>query len=281
MSEQSRSPKGDDDLPIPLEPEVPRPAPRPPVITQPKGPAPSKCPKCGYSLAGLHEPKRCPECGVNFESFKKASAKVAPVSSPSAPQAPTGGLKCPGCGYALAGLQDPKKCPECGEAIDAAKLDREARRDARLAEAALQGRREYIKPPLMILGGLAVVAIAAVIRGEGSNIPFLLLRFIVELPVSLAVFFLCALIWMGLDAPWGLTSLRIAGIYALSWAAWDIISPIPIIILNWVVPLAIYVDLLMRILDLELRDALLVAVLTYLVKILIFVVLLGALVFGP
>ncbi len=265
-------PSNEDDLPIPLEPEDPRPAPRPPVIAQHR-PAPAKCPKCNYSLAGLHEPKRCPECGVNFESLKKTPSKGAPVKPEHAPQVPTGGLKCPGCGYALAGLQDPKKCPECGVPIDMAQLTRELRRAIRIKDAAMQGRREYVKPLLMIAAGLAVVGIMAALQGEPLGILWAILGVLIQTPIGVVVFFLCSMMWIGFDAPWGLTTVRLAAIYAVSGAVAALLDPLPIPIVPLLITVAVYVGLLMEMLELEMRDAMLVGFITGAVKIaIVFVV---------
>lgn len=48
-----------------------------------QGPAPAKCLRCGYSLAGI-EPDICPECGYSQSAELARAARVAGVSEEDA-----------------------------------------------------------------------------------------------------------------------------------------------------------------------------------------------------
>lgn len=194
-------------------------------------------------------------------------ARGSPGAQP-VPARPSGARKaasvrCPRCGYPAEGLRG-DKCPECGTDIV-----RATRSEERRTEASRQMRREYLNAALLMAGGIAGVAVLLALSGDLDLLPLYLLRFAVMIPTGVLGFFLCSMIWIGFDAPWTLTAIRLAAIYALAEIVWLLMGFVPVPIVGWLVPLLAYVSLLAKYLDLDWNDAFIVAVVTGVLRLLI------------
>jgi hypothetical protein len=243
-----------DDGTIPLELEE---SPAPQVARSPAGES-RPCPLCGTAMRG--EDVICTECGYSRETGKRLEGAGKAVRSKKPRTA-----KCQKCGYSLAGLSS-TVCPECGHKnrvenrwwIDPAR----ERRDARW---------EYFKPLLMLAigGGLTLLILA--LAGDAEEALSYSIAFAIKLPVGLAVFLMCCYLWIGFDAPIRLTILRLAGIFAVvdlvALVVGYPLSGVPVLGTYGVLLIAggVYVGLLMDMLELDLQDACIVGLITYVV----------------
>lgn len=247
------------------------PAPAPPVASpeQPDvlnfiplepGPSESGCPNCGAPMS--REAVICISCG-----YSRALGRVARSSDVSAP--PEGrarkgrGRRCRKCGYSMKGLKS-AQCPECG-LINAPPSREEQEKD----EAKSVRRNAYLRPLLYFAVGFGIVSVVVGGSGGVDAVLAYALTYAVQVPIGVGVFLACCYLWIGFDAPIHLTALRLAGIYALVDLADIIFAFIPIPVLGWLIPLTIYIGLLMELLEMDLQDAVIVGLLTFIVKVVI------------
>lgn len=161
--------------------------------------------------------------------------------------------KCPSCGYATAGLRD-NRCPECGKPFN-----RKPRPPAAMASAEEQLTAEYRSVLLSLAVGIAAMALAQVLNAAVSGTMgdagfYILIRlasYVVMVPLGIIVYALLAYLWFGHDAPWGITILRLATVFAFGDAIADTLVLVPIPIFPRLLSVAAYVGLLMHFLDIE------------------------------
>ena len=104
-----------------------------------------------------------------------------------------------------------------------------------------------------------------------------LLGYLVGVPIGVAVFLLCCMIWIGFDAPIHLIAFRLAGVYAVTNIAQTLIGFAPYGgIVLWLIPMAMYVGLLSQMLEIELAEAIVVGFLTFLAKVIIALTIIAA-----
>lgn len=140
--------------------------------------------------------------------------------------------------------------------------------------------REAYRTPLLMfaIGAAGVCTIFAFTEGFTAA-GIYLLSFIGSVPLGLVVYLLCCVIWIGFNEPIHLIVLNLAGIYAVTDLISTGIELIPFTIpLVWLVPLFVYVGLLSERLEIELRDAIVVGLVTYLAKLFIFMAIMSAMV---
>jgi hypothetical protein len=181
-------------------------------------------------------------------------------------------------GYGLESSDVPRRAPTGAQAPPAhPALERAARQQKWMEEEKRRAvRSAYLVPVLMLLlGAGAVTAIFLLHEGSGAAALYLL-SYVISVPIGVAVFLLCCAIWIGFDAPVHLTALRLAGIYAVTDLARVLVSFVPYGgILLWIIPLAMYVSLLARMLEIEWTEAVIVGVVTWAVKMIIVLVILA------
>ncbi len=123
---------------------------------------------------------------------------------------------------------------------------------------------EYRRSALIM--GISVAAALGIllIRSGVDAAPFVIGGYLVWLAVMVAiglgVFFACSVAWIGFDQPLLVTVLRLAAIYAIADTVALVIPGVPV--LSWLVVAGVYVGLLSKWLQLETRDAVVVALLT-------------------
>lgn len=219
------------------------------------------CKSCGSTIpeAAL----LCTSCGFDFVTGKSAAAAKKP-----------GARTCIKCGYDLTGVKS-SRCPECGT------FNTDASRKAELNKRDRQDniRSEYLKPLYMLFGGLAVATAAAFLSGHQltSVVITLFLQFAISAVLGTIAFFFACLFWMGFDAPFHLTALRLLGIAAVCEAVWQVTAPIPIPFVASAALLITYIGLLQSVMSLDLQDAMLFAVVNWVLKVFIVVAIVTAL----
>lgn len=175
---------------------------------------------------------------------------------------------CPDCGASLAGIVG-ARCPNCGADAGMASVAKH-----RWDRANAEQRAEYWKWVRIALIGLAVMAAALAFRGwidgEMDKVPMqivvALLKYAALVPLGYLAYMLLALIWLGSDDPAGITILRLAAVYALADAATAILTILFILFLTQALIFAAYVGLLMKFLELDPVEAMMLALLTAAIK---------------
>jgi hypothetical protein len=231
------------------------------------------CPDCG---APWGSSVICTKCGHSRATGEHIGQNVPPPAGtdPDLPPPPKPPRPCAKCGYDLVGLKT-ARCPECGTI------------NSRLKRGELNERqtlrRMYLVPLALTGIGLALVvlikfAIGAIVGTSVVTSPLVaggeaVLGYLVLFPITLVVGFIvyvvCSLMFIGFDEPLGVTFLRLGAVYALTDVVQAIIRPLPIVSwfwVSWLIVGTIYVGLLMQIMELDIEDAWIVAVITFLVK---------------
>lgn len=230
------------------------------------------CPKCarphepgaGYAL--VDEPAApppapravCAGCGILMPPGVSLCARCGHFAGSTAAKGPGIAGRCAQCGYDLRGLREPR-CPECGTVFAA------GRAQWRRAYSQNEARRAWVRPLVMLPAGLAVSLIGGAITGGGLGFLFRIIRYAVELPITTAVFWACALLWVGSDAPAGLTLLRLAAVVAAADAAGVVLGWLPWVI-SLFISLGVFVAVLAHEMELDLIDAVFVGMFAGLAK---------------
>ncbi len=126
-------------------------------------------------------------------------------------------------------------------------------------------RMEYIKPAVMLLlGGGIVVSYLLSSSGVGSALLYVLV-ITIELIVGVAGLWAASAIWLGGMGPLGLGILRLAGIYAMT----DMITLFlgELAFVGSLIQLVCYVAMLAWLFDLDPAESILLAILTFVLKI--------------
>lgn len=160
-------------------------------------------------------------------------------------------LICAKCKYNLRGLKV-MRCPECGEHIRP--RTRKEKKAGRFKDEAT--REAYRVPLLMISIAGGIYLLWAGGQGGAMTVPLVLMGLAFQVITGVIAFFLCSVVAFGFDAPWHLTILRLTGIYCVvnlaSLATVTVLGPSAIM---YVVVLAVFIQLLMSLLDLDLVQA--------------------------
>ena len=130
----------------------------------------------------------------------------------------------------------------------------------------LAARMEYIKPLVMlVIGGTAVMGVRFFSAGAGAALLYPV-ALSIELVFGVAGLWLAAKLWLGGAGPLALAILRLAGIYAATDLIASLVSPW--MFLGWAIHIACYLGLLTWLFELDLADSIMLAVITFLLKVL-------------
>ena len=203
----------------------------------------------------------CGQCGYDERAGLQPSTRLG--------KRPLGerGLICRGCGYNLRGLRS-LRCPECGERVqpltDREIHERSARQQIRVA---------YLQPLGMLVVGAGLLALIVAFNSGWRDALTYLLAYAIRVPFGLGMFWLCSWLFIGFDMPMRLAALRLAGIYAVVDLTELLAAFVVGGFLDGIVASLVYFWLLMTIMDLEARDALLLAVVTRLAMVIVAIAL--------
>ncbi len=215
------------------------------------------CPDCSTPLGAG---PICASCGYNRVTGMAIGehgggtpppAGTTPDAVPAKKKRKT--VKCVQCGYDLAGLKEPL-CPECGTL------------NSKYARAKAEERQTlramYIKPAIMAAIGL--VFACAIFAVRGLPVGFYLLYYAAAVPVGFVAYVLLSIAFIGFDEPLGVTFVRIAAVLAVADACTNAIDAIPYIgWYAWPLEGFIYTGLLMSVMELDFEDARIVALVTF------------------
>lgn len=173
------------------------------------------------------------------------------------------GLVCVNCGYSLRGLKA-MRCPECRQPVV-----HRAEKKSKAGGFRDETTRQAYVTPLMMLGiaGGAWLLWGAAAHGPAVA-PFYLIFFAAQVITGVIAFFICSALIFGFDAPWHLTTLRLAGIYSVVNLANLAISELlgGSLILRLLL-LLVFIQMLMSLLDLDLVDAIITGLVLFLLRI--------------
>ncbi len=239
-------------------------------------PAMVGCPNCARPLAS--DAVICMGCGFNRATGRNVTTAMGEGAAPGEPSAGRGrggragkaaGRKCKSCGYDLRGLST-AKCPECGT-VNVKPTRQERDRE----DAARVRRNAWLHPIIMIVVGLTVISIMVGAAHGSAAVAGQLVAFGISVVLGLLVYLFCSVLWIGFDEPIPLTALRLTGVYALADIGYTAIGLLPIqvgIFMGfgfWTAATVIYVLLLSHIMELDLVDAIIVAIVTTVAKVII------------
>jgi hypothetical protein len=148
--------------------------------------------------------------------------------------------------------------------------------DKEQSDSAREARMEYIKPLIMLLVGIGSVitwhlANGDVVDEDGERTPALgivaiyLVVFVISLVCGVIGLWLASKLWLGGVGYLGLSILRLAGIYAITDLVGMVVSGLPL--LGWFIKAVVYVSLLMWLFELEATESIMLALITFVVKV--------------
>lgn len=187
-------------------------------------------------------------------------ALTRPPADPKLAAAAAQPLPCPGCGYDLRGLRG-GACPECGKRLTYSTI--------RTAEQRRAGRTQstWFDRTAAIWGGVGVLVAGAVygLTHEPASAALLALAvfLVATIAVGWVVFFACSMMWIGFDQPLPKTVVQLAGAYGGYVGIVTLLGAAPIPgFLIWLFSSMCLVGLLAKLLDIDWRDASIVAILS-------------------
>lgn len=227
-----------------------------PIALEPADDLPRSCPVCARSFAPDSE--SCSGCGFRREIGIKSSMLLKKTKTE---QGQT--VVCPKCGYDM-GAGASILCPECGTR---APLQTAREREQKIADAVR--RQAYTQPLITFAACFSVMLVYASVIGSDPATG--MARYAIGFAISMVFGWLAyngmCLVALGFDAPQHLIILRLAAVYTASDLAFAASGYIPIPLLPWIFALLTYLSLLMYYLEMELSEAMLLAVVTFIAKV--------------
>jgi hypothetical protein len=217
-----------------------------PEEAPPPGATLKPCGDCGRLIPG--DSKKCIHCGHGG-------------GTPPPPAADAPPLPCVFCQYDLRG-SPAGKCPECGK--QQPRTSRRARDELMARDVARHDIKRcliYVAAGVVLIGGLAV-------WGDGvEGLVSSLAQFGVSIVVSIFVYAICGVIWLGLDGGFGLLSLRVAASVSAAYVSLILVGFATYLFaclgfVGIVLPFLVYASMLWELCEIDLQDAVIVSVVT-------------------
>ncbi|MBX3364750.1 MAG: hypothetical protein KF866_08305 [Phycisphaeraceae bacterium] len=188
-----------------------------------------------------------------------------PTHRPPPARSETAPIPCPHCGYDLQGLFVPQ-CPECGGKVQPGR----ALRTAPPPPTSLADRPN-LYAGLLLAGGFLASVLIFILTSEVSDVSLLTVGLAVGIQAAMLliaclVYFGCAMVWIGWASHVSTTMLQVAAAYSLAAVASMLLGLIPVPFLPWLISVVILIGLLMSLVDLDLEEAVIVALLVFLVR---------------
>lgn len=211
-----------------------------------------------------NEANEAADSGLYELAPEEPKAPVERWVSPATKAKQAMALPCPQCGYDLRGLRN-DRCPECGLVLNyAAVRQAENKRDGVNDSSWFDG-----KAVAMVIAGLAVgAAVWGFQFGWLVGVTAFGLDFAFTVVIGWVIFFLCSVMWIGFDQPLRMTMVQILGAFGLYSGIAALLSLVPIPgIVTFFVGAAILVGLLSERLEIDIQDAIVVAILVAIAKV--------------
>ena len=192
----------------------------------------------------------------------QAARPSHPPLAPDAPQGDPAGkapksARCPDCGYDLRGSRL-ERCPECGRQITPSVLAH-AERKARIK----QQNREYYRTPLIAAGvGLTIAVVIAGLTHTWTEAAAVLIGFPIDVLVGWVIYAASAFTWLGLNQSMKISAVQLMGVYGAYAGTASVLLLIPLPILTLPLLIIAFVALLHQMLEIEIFEALVLAILT-------------------
>ena len=200
------------------------------------------------------------------EGIYELAPAESPKPRPRTPPQAGNPIPCPSCGYDLRGNAF-GRCPECGKVITLSAL-----RHAKAKRKQTWRDSPAIVAALCVTIGTGVAlltqGVSAAITGDSplEMMVFMGIFLAVSLVVACVVYFLCAAMWIGWSQNVGTTMLQVCAAYGLSFGAGALLGQIPFPFLPWFASVVILIGLLIKFLEIDIRDAAIVAVLVWVAR---------------
>ncbi len=142
-------------------------------------------------------------------------------------------------------------------------------RERELADAGRAERAEYIKPLVMVVFGVgAVLTWNTLAPGMPAGLiagMVYLVVLVVSLIFGVAGLWVCCKLWLGGAGPFGLGVVRLAGVYGVT----DLVGKLTetLSFMSFFIQAVVYVCLLAWLFELELMESIIVAIVTFLLKV--------------
>ena len=190
-------------------------------------------------------------------------ALARPPRDPALAAAARKPLPCTKCGYDLRGLRG-GVCPECGTAVKPTPLAGAQRFQTGVSQSSWLDRSALIWGGIGLAIGLGVYA---VLFDPIAGPLVFAVDFVATVVIGWAVFLICSMLWIGFDQPLRMTVVQLTGAYGFYAGLGSIAESTPY--LGWVIQLIAFVcllGLLAKLLDIEWRDALILAMASSILK---------------
>ncbi|USN99223.1 MAG: hypothetical protein H6810_00655 [Phycisphaeraceae bacterium] len=212
------------------------------------------CPVCARPF--VDESESCAGCGYKRDLGIKSSLYLKKSASPNGRT-----VICPKCKYDM-GAGASIICPECGT-----KAQLETARAKERRVSASIARQAYMQPLITFLVCSALMLAFWAYKGATTGVIWYAVGVPIELALGWLAYTTLCVLFLGFDAPQHLILLRLAAVYAATDVAFTAAGFIPIPVLPWVFALLTYISLLMYYLEMDMADAFILIVATFIAKI--------------
>lgn len=187
------------------------------------------------------------------------------------------GLPCPDCGYDLRGNRS-GVCPECGLRLTSSAYRRAAaKRDRKVSDS------PYFAPGMVLAVSLPVgLGIAALLGaldpgslGVLGEMAYFVGAVVVSVVAGWVVFFGASAMWIGWSQTLPVTMVQTAAAFTAYACIAMVLDLVPIPLLPWLAQVLCLLGLLSSLLDIDTRDAIIVAFVSWLLQMLLVIVVIA------